>query len=76
MTAPARRRPEQRHGERVEIAVRVDNRLRARQPAAVDQRRVVERVRQDHAAGTGERRDDARVGEESGAEQDARLGAL
>ena len=58
-----------------DLAVRVDQRLRPREPAAVDDRRVVERVARDHAVGR-QRRDHARVGEEAGAEQDARLGAL
>ena len=37
-------------GVRLDVEVVVDERLRAREPAAVDDRRVVERVREDHVA--------------------------
>ena len=59
--------------ERVEVGVRVDDRLRAREAAAVDDRGVVERVGEDHLAAAGQRGDHAGVGEEARAEQHARL---
>ena len=58
-----------------DLPVRIDERLRAREPAAVDDRRVIERIGRDDAVGR-ERRDHARVGQEPAAEQDARLGPL
>jgi hypothetical protein len=62
--------------EVVDVAVVVDEGLRARQPAAVDDRGVVERVGEDHVALLRERGHHAGVGEEARAEQQARLGAL
>ena len=50
-------------------------RLRAREAAAVDDRRVIQSVRGDHPV-RAQRRDHARVGEEPRAEQHARLGPL
>jgi hypothetical protein len=60
----------------LDVAVVVDERLRARQPAAVDDRCVVELVGEDHVAGTRERGDHAGVGEVSGAEQKRGLPSL
>ena len=54
----------------------VDERPRAGQPAAVDDRCVVERVREDDVALARERLDDARVGQVAGSEEDARLAVL
>jgi hypothetical protein len=60
----------------VEIAVVVDERLGAREAAAVDDRRVVEGVGEDDVALARERGHHAGVGEEARAEQQARLGAF
>jgi hypothetical protein len=66
----------QRVRERVEVGVRVDDGLGSRQPAAVDDRGVVELVREHDPARRRERGDHARVGQEARAEQHACLGAL
>ena len=74
-----RRRPPargKRSCERVQVAVLIDDRLGARQAAAVDDRRVVQRVGQDHVALAGEGGDDAGVGQEARAKQHARGVAL
>jgi hypothetical protein len=62
--------------EVVEVAVVVDEGLRARQPAAVDDRRVVELVGEDDVAPVGQCRHHAHVGEVARAEQQRGLGAL
>jgi hypothetical protein len=58
------------------IAVVIDEDLRPRQAAAVDDRRVVQRVREDDVAGPGQRSDHPEVGEVSRAEQHRRLPPL
>ena len=62
--------------EVLDVAVAVDDDLGARQPAAVDDRGVVELVGEDRVAAAGERADHAEVGEVARAEQHARLAAL
>ena len=62
--------------EVLHVAVAVHDDLRARQPAAVDDRRVVELVREDHIAATRQRADHAEVRQVARAEQQARLAAL
>ena len=63
-------------GEVLDVAVVVDEDLGARQPAAVDDRGVVELVGEDDVAAAGERGDDAGVGQVARAEQQRGLGAL
>ena len=67
------RRPQR---EVLEVAVVVDERLGPRQPAAVDDRGVVELVGEDDRARAGQRADDADVGQVARAEEQRRLGAL
>ena len=63
-------------GEVVDVGVAVDERLGARQPAAVDDRGVVELVGEDDLAAAGERRHHAEVGQVARAEQQRALRAL
>ncbi len=58
------------------VVVAVDERLRAREPAAVDDRRVVELVGEDDLAAPGERRDHPEVGQVARAEQQRALHPL
>src|SRR3712207_8755380 len=60
--------------EVLEVAVVVDERVGAGQPAAVDDARVVELVGEDHVALAREGGDHARVREVAGAEQQRGLG--
>jgi hypothetical protein len=62
--------------EMVEIAVVVDEHVGAREPAAVDDRGVVELIGEHDVAGASERRGHADVGEVARAEQQRRLAAL
>ena len=62
--------------EVVDVRVAVDERLRARQPAAVDDRGVVELVGEDDLAAPRERRHDAEVRQVAGAEQQRALRPL
>ena len=62
--------------EVVHVVVAVDEDLSARQPAAVDDRGVVELVREDDLARARKRADDAQVREVPGAEQERGLSAL
>ena len=73
---PAALRLAQAPLEVVRVAVVVDERLRAREPAAVHDARVVEGVGEDHVALARQRRDHARVRQVAGAEQQAGLGVL
>jgi hypothetical protein len=72
----ARARLLQAPREVLDVVVRVDERLRARQPAAVDDRGVVELVGEDHLARARQRADDAEVRQVARAEQQRGLGAL
>ena len=54
--------------QRLDVGVRVDLARRLRQAHAVDDRGVVERVRDDQVGLAGDRRDDAGVGGEPGLE--------
>ncbi len=58
------------------VEVPVDADARSREPAAVDDRGVVERVGEHGVAGAGERPDRAEVREVAGAEQDAVFAAF
>ena len=62
--------------EVLDVAVAVDDDLRAREPAAVHDRSMVELVGEDHALRAGQGADHAEVREVAGAEQHARLRAL
>ena len=73
---PAVVRVAQAPGQVVDVAVAVDERLGAREPAAVDDRRVVELVGEDDLAAARQRGHDAEVGEVAGAEQQRALRAL
>ena len=61
--------------EVVEVAVLVDERVGKREPAAVDDRGVVQCIGENGRAALRERRDDARVREVAGPEEHARLAA-
>ncbi len=63
-------------GEMIGVAVAIDERVGARQAAAVDQAGVVLLVGEDRVAAIGERGDRARVGGEAGGEQKRGLGSL
>ena len=60
-------------GEVLDVAVVVEEGLRAREPAAVGDRGVAEAVGEHDLAALGERRDDPEVGEVAGAEQQRAL---
>ena len=60
----------------VDVAVAGDRDVGLRQPAAVDDRRVVELVGHDEHAGSAEGGEHAEVGGEAGREQHGGLGAL
>ncbi len=62
--------------EVLDVAVVVDERARLGEPAAVDDARVVEGVRQHHVTLARQRGDDARVGQVARAEQHAGLARL
>ena len=66
----------QQRVERAEVAVPVDRDLAAGEPAAVDDRRVVELVRADERARAAERGEHAEVRGEAGREEHRGLGAL
>ena len=63
-------------GQRVQVGVRVDDRLGAGQAAAVDQGGVVEGVGEHDLTRAGQGRHDAGIGQEARAEQRTRLRAL
>jgi hypothetical protein len=69
-------RPAQAPFQMLDVGVPVDEGLRPRQPAAVDDAGVVEGVREDHLATLRQRRDRSAVGEVARAEQQGRLGSL
>ena len=62
--------------QRVQIAMLIDDGLGAREPAAVDDRGMVQRVGEDHVPVVGERRDHAEVGQVARPEQHAGLMAF
>ena len=59
--------------EVLHVAVVIDEHLRAREPAAVDERSVVELIGEDHVAGTRQRGDGAGVGQVPRSEQQGAL---
>ena len=70
-----RRRPQQA-GDRADIAVRVDLDARPGKAATVDDRGVVQGIREDQVLGAGERGEEAAIGGVAAAEEDCCLGAF
>ena len=68
----ARRMPREQLVERADVGVRIDVHGRAREPAAVDDARVVQLVAEDGVAAADERRDGADVGVVAGREEQRR----